>query len=150
MKRDLVRLVGGLLFGGAILVALAACAGPTGASPSPPDGAAPPPSAATTALPTNGQPVTQPANNATSDPLSKGKLIFEKTAGGMGCAICHGMDGKGNGPAGVGAPTIRGKMEGDVRAAISGGVPMMTTIITLNDEEISAVVAYMQYLSEQP
>jgi cytochrome c1 len=33
---------------------------------------------------------------------------------------------------------------------MSGGVPMMTSIIKLNDEEIAAVVAYMQYLSRQP
>jgi mono/diheme cytochrome c family protein len=77
-------------------------------------------------------------------------LIFEKTAGGVGCAACHGLDGKGNGPAGVNAPNIRGKNEGDLRAAISGGVPMMTSVIKLNDDEIAAVVAYLQYLSEQP
>ena len=150
MKRDLAKLVGGALLAGiAVLALLPACAGPTGAAPS--ASAADTTAPATSAgLPAAPQPATQPANSAASDPLAKGKLLFDNTAGGVGCAACHGLDAKGNGPAGVNAPTIRGKNEGDVRAAIAGGVPMMTTIITLNDEEIAAVVAYLDYLSQQP
>ncbi|MBI3979153.1 MAG: cytochrome c [Chloroflexi bacterium] len=85
----------------------------------------------------------------TDDPLARGKLLFDKTAGGMGCAQCHGLDGKGNGPAQVNAPNIRGKNEGDLRTAISGGVPMMS-FVKLNDEEITAVVAYLTWLNTQP
>jgi mono/diheme cytochrome c family protein len=76
-------------------------------------------------------------------------LVFEKTAGGVGCALCHGLDGKGEGIAGLGAPDIRGKKEAQVRGALIGGVPLMS-FIKLSDEEITAVVAYLQYLNEQP
>ncbi len=144
MRRDLVKLVGGILFGGAMLVALAACASSTGAASSAPEATTP----AAGAAPTTQQ-STQPADKPASDPLAQGKLLFEKTAGGVGCAACHGLDGKGS-PTPVNAPNIRGKNEGDVRAAISGGVPMMTEIIKLNDEQIAAVVAYLDYLSRQP
>ncbi len=92
---------------------------------------------------------TPTANAGGGDLLAQGKVIFEKTAGGVGCATCHGLDGRGNGPAKVNAPNIRGKNEGDVRIAIQGGVPIMT-FIKLSDEEITAVVAYLKYLNEQP
>lgn len=150
MTSHLMKLLGGMLFGGAVLVALTACASSTGAAssaPSPADASTLSAPAASAALAT--QQATQPADRP-GDPLAKGKLLFEKTAGGVGCAACHGLDAKGNGPAGVNAPTIRGKNEGDVRAAIAGGVPMMTTIIKLDDDEIAAVVAYLDYLSQQP
>ncbi|MBI4362664.1 MAG: cytochrome c [Euryarchaeota archaeon] len=66
----------------------------------------------------------------------------------MGCASCHGMDGKGGLP-GVGAPDIRGASEARVRGALAGGVPLMSSFIKLNDEEVTAVVAYLKYLNER-
>lgn len=66
----------------------------------------------------------------------------------MGCAYCHGPEAKGNGVSGLGAPDIRGKTEAQVRAALAGGVPLMS-FIKLTDEEIAAVFAYLQYLNEQ-
>lgn len=159
--RGLIKLVGGILLGG-VLVVLAACGGttPTPSAPkatataqqpslqAPTSTAAPARTAtATLALtPTAGASVpTSPV--PTDDPLAKGKLLFEKTAGGVGCASCHGLNGKGTTT--VGAPDVRGSSEARVRGALAGGVAMMS-FIKLNDPEITAVVAYMRYLNEQP
>lgn len=67
-------------------------------------------------------------------------------AGGMGCQACHGIEAKGNTT--VGAPDIRGRTEAEVRGALEN-VAMMS-IVKLTDKEIEAVVAYLQYLNEQP
>lgn len=118
---------------------LAACTN----SPSPP-AATPRATPAPTAAPS---PPSASAGSSTNDPLAKGKLVFEKTAGGVGCASCHGLDGKGNLP-GVGAPDIRGASEDRVRRALGGGVPMMS-FIKLSEEEKAAVVAYLQELNRR-
>ena len=78
--------------------------------------------------------------------LALGRTIFEKTAGGVGCAACHGMDARGGAEAK--APDIRGADEMRVRAALAG-VTVMSRI-TLNDAEIAAVVAHLQQLNKQP
>lgn len=144
MKRELVRLMGGILLGAAMLVALTACGGSAGSAA--PASSAP---AANTAPATNTQPATQPGSQAGGDEvLAKGKLIFDKTAGGTGCAYCHGFDGKGAGPSGLNAPANRGKSETAVRDALKNA--QMMSFIKLTDEEITAVVAYLQYLNEQP
>jgi mono/diheme cytochrome c family protein len=83
---------------------------------------------------------------AGANPGAVGRTIFEKTAGGVGCAACHGMDGKGG--AQFNAPDIRGADEMRVRAALAG-VAVMSRI-TLNDLEIAAVVAHLQELNKQP
>jgi mono/diheme cytochrome c family protein len=83
----------------------------------------------------------------TSDLLARGKLIYEKTAGGVGCASCHGLDGKGKPE--IGARPNRGASETQVRGALIGGVPVMS-FIKLTDEEITAVIAYLQWLDTQP
>jgi hypothetical protein len=57
-------------------------------------------------------------------------LVFEKTAG-------------------LGATDIRGAKEAKVRGALIGGVPLMS-FIKLSDEEITVVVAYLQWLDTQP
>ncbi|MBI4301352.1 MAG: cytochrome c, partial [Chloroflexi bacterium] len=115
------------------------------------------PNESATSVPTPTQSAVRPSmpvatptlSTSGSDLLTKGKLIFEKTAGGVGCAHCHGLDGKGRGPAGIQAANIRSKNEGDIRAAIQGGVPMMS-FIKLSDDEITAVAAYLQHLATQP
>ena len=149
MKMELVKLVGGVLLGAATLVVLPACGGSTGSAA--PVSSAPaavvPTQPATSAAPAaSAQPATQPANQSANDLLAQGKLIFEKTAGGVGCASCHGLQGKGNTT--VGAPDNRGASEARVRQALAD-VEMMR-FIKLTDEEITAVVAYLQYLNEQP
>jgi hypothetical protein len=78
--------------------------------------------------------------------LSEGELIFSKTAGGVGCAYCHGLDGKGEGTAGVNAPGIVGAQESAVRSSLAGAVPLMT-FIKLSEAELAAVVTYLDYLA---
>ena len=155
MKRELVKLVGRILLAAvAILVVLPACNSSTvGSTPVP----SVPEAKATAKQPAILVPTATvapaPATSSTSPPrsdlLAQGKLVFEKTAGGVGCAFCHGLDGKGGGISGLGAPDIRGAKEAKVRGALIGGVPLMS-FIKLSDEEITAVVAYLQYLNEQP
>ncbi len=90
------------------------------------------------------KPAVAPA--AGSTPLAIGRTIFEKTAGDVGCAACHGLDAKGG--VQFKAPDIRGADEMRVRAALAG-VTVMTRI-ALNDAEIAAVVAHLQELNKQP
>lgn len=171
VKGNLTKVMGGILLGVALLVALAACGGssegttqmpPTpqaNATSQPTATASPPVTASLTPTPTQSKmpPATSVPTPMVSagddDLLAKGKLIFEKTAGGVGCASCHGLDGKGNPQAGI--PANRGKTEGQLRQALEGitnelgGVPPMA-FIKLTDAEITAVVAYLRYLNEQP
>jgi mono/diheme cytochrome c family protein len=83
---------------------------------------------------------------AAANPRALGRAIFEKTAGGVGCASCHGMDARGG--AQFKAPDIRGADEMRVRAALAA-VAVMSRI-ALNDAEIAAVVAHLQALNKQP
>ncbi|MBI3047300.1 MAG: c-type cytochrome [Acidobacteria bacterium] len=85
------------------------------------------------------------AASAAAGPMS-GRLIFEKTAGGIGCAACHGMNGRGG--AQFNAPDIRGADETRVRSALAGVAQMSQ--IRLTDAEITAVVAHLQELNKQP
>lgn len=73
-----------------------------------------------------------------------GRQIFEKTAGGIGCAACHGMDARGG--ASANAPDIRGADEARVRGALAG-VAVMSRV-TLNDAEIAAVVSHLRDLNK--
>lgn len=172
MKRYMIKLVGGAFLGGAAMLGvLSACGGgsTTGTTPVPtrpqatvtrqPTATSAPTATATRApIPTATEsaappptPVRTPAVSAGgNDLLAKGKTLFEKTAGGVGCAYCHGLDGKGNGPAGVSAPPNRGATEDQFRKALVNPDSVMTYIFKLSDEEIKALVAYLQYLNTQP
>jgi mono/diheme cytochrome c family protein len=86
------------------------------------------------------------AASAASDRLTLGRTIFEQTAGGLGCASCHGVSGRGGGQ--LNAPDIRGADEARVRTALAGVAAMSR--ITLTDVEIAAVVAHLQELNKQP
>lgn len=88
----------------------------------------------------------QAAPAAADAVLARGKEIFEKTAGGVGCAACHGMDGKGSSC--IGAPANRGADEATVRKALA--TVQMMSIVKLTDDEIKAVVAYLAVLGKQP
>lgn len=161
MNGNLVKRVAGLLAGAAMLVVLSACGessagasrieAPPSANPTPSAVATPAPAAtsiptATALAPVAVKPTPTPADTTGGDPLALGKLIFDKKAGGVGCAFCHSLDAKGNGPANVNAPDIRTKTEADLRTALQGGVPMMTAMVKLNDDEIAAVMAYIHTL----
>lgn len=82
-----------------------------------------------------------PENDET---LAKGKLIFEETAGSIGCAACHGMDGSGDS-----APANAGANFAMVTEALQN-VEDMSSLIKLNAAEIKAVVAYLKYLEATP
>lgn len=81
------------------------------------------------------------------DLLAKGRKVFEETAGEIGCAYCHGAEGKGNGIADVNAANIQGLQKMQIQTAL-GAVEMMD-FISLSDEELEAVSAYVQQLGTQ-
>lgn len=74
--------------------------------------------------------------------IARGEDIFQRTAGGRGCAACHGKDARGQ----VG-PDIRGRSASDIRRALKS-VDLMQ-FISLTDDEIEAVVAYLQFLKSR-
>lgn len=76
--------------------------------------------------------------------IQQGKLIYEETAGGVGCAACHGMAATGDPDAG--APYIRGVSKAQMDSALGGGVPIME-FIELHQQERQAVQAYLAYLT---
>ena len=78
--------------------------------------------------------------------VAKGRMIFEKTAGGVGCAFCHGAYGKGK--AELASPNIRGKTAQDVFSAMETRAQM--NIVKLSDDEVNAVVAYLAVLAGTP
>ncbi len=84
--------------------------------------------------------------------LAIGKEIFDVTAGGLGCAFCHGLDGKGDGPAGIGAPANRGLDRSKFDAAISDGESGAMEFLDgqLNNSEKDAVIEYLGWLGTQP
>lgn len=133
-----MRMLGALLVGAALVAS--ACGGSAASAQT----------AAASAAPA--APAAAPAQNTTSqgsaaDQIERGKLIFQKTAGGVGCQYCHGPEGKGGASAAnsVNAPNIRGTTEAKLRAALAGGAALMT-FIKLTDQEIEDVLAYLQYL----
>jgi mono/diheme cytochrome c family protein len=82
--------------------------------------------------------------------LALGKKVFE-TAGGDGCQDCHGSDAKGRATkSGTNAPNIRGATEQKLRDALAGGAALMTFLKKeLTEEQIEAVIKYLQYLDSQ-
>ena len=74
---------------------------------------------------------------------AQGALIFEETAGGVGCASCHGTDGAGD--ASLSTPDIRGADEARVRSALDG-VALMGGI-DLTETELEAVLAHLRTLN---
>jgi mono/diheme cytochrome c family protein len=73
-----------------------------------------------------------------------GRLLFEKTAGGIGCATCHGTNARGGGQ--YNAQDIRGASEDRIRTALAG-VPVMSRF-KLTDAEITALVAHLAELNQ--
>jgi mono/diheme cytochrome c family protein len=74
-------------------------------------------------------------------------MLFEKMAGGVGCAMCHGANARGGGQ--LSAPEIRGASEDRVRAALAG-VAVMSRFRQLSDAEIAAIVAHLADLNTAP
>lgn len=136
-------------------VFLAACGGssqapaPAATTAAPAAVATLPPTTTVAPVQTAAAPAATPKASASSSAdaalLAQGKLVFDVTAKGVGCAYCHGFDGAGHGSApGVNAPDIRGKTESDLRAAMQSLQTM--TDVHLTEEEIVAVSAYLATL----
>lgn len=71
-----------------------------------------------------------------------GKLIYEETAGDVGCASCHGIDATGDfGPAILGASAELISAQFEVNEAMM--------FIEMTDEEVAQVAAYLAYLASQ-
>lgn len=83
-------------------------------------------------------PVIAQADDLTPEQAA-GKVIFEETAGGIGCAACHGMDAGGD----VGPP-IAGQSFDTIKLQFSVNPNMQ--FFELTDEEITQVVAYLTLL----
>jgi len=79
---------------------------------------------------------------AVADELEQGKVIFEKTAGGVGCADCHGMDARGGGL----APDIR---RADIRR-ISDALRNVGDMrgFGLSQDDIVAVATYLSTIGK--
>lgn len=140
---------------GALLVA-AACGGGSSASDATP---APAKTAAVATLPQATSPATLPAATtpaatpsagaAATGAVAAGKRVYE-TAGDLGCTECHQASGRGGKTtAGDTAPDIRGATLTKVKDALSGGAAAMS-FIKLSEQEIQAVVAYLDYLNGLP
>ena len=81
------------------------------------------------------------AQDALDPTAAAGKIIFEETAGGVGCQSCHGMDATGD----VG-PDIRGRSSADILAQLQTNEEM--AFIELTDEERDQVATYLLYLHD--
>ena len=68
--------------------------------------------------------------------MARGEQIFQKTAGGVGCASCHGIEATG-----MVGPNIRGRTASQIASAL-GRVEAMS-FIKLSSEEVEAVAAYL-------
>lgn len=76
--------------------------------------------------------------------VARGRAVFEKTAGGIGCAACHGHFGMGDIAT---APNIRAADETRVKNALGGVGAMRFLAPTLSPEDVRAVQAFLRYLN---
>ena len=97
-----------------------------------------------TLVPTK-EPSSSDKEPSSEEQLAQGKLIFEKTAGGVGCALCHGLDALGD-PVQGAPPNIGAKWETIEQALFDR--PQMS-FISLTRDEVKAVAAYLQWLEAQ-
>lgn len=149
-----------LVAAASIMLLLLGCGGSNGADPTTvvptntPQATPPPTSTATVtpATPTTIVVATVPATLPASTPASGevdgqmialGKQVFDETAGGIGCAYCHHADATGD--LTIGSPNIRGVTEGQIIDALATRAQM--SFITLSDEELKAVAAYLKTLA---
>ncbi len=88
------------------------------------------------------------ANTALADDISRGKQLFQEK-----CTICHGADGKGNGPAAAALnkhpadfnnPEFwKGDVDKKISNIVRNGRPPMPAF-SLSSDEIQAIVDYMK------
>jgi len=70
--------------------------------------------------------------------------LFEKAAGGVGCAACHGHFALGDLQI---APNVRGVDEDRIRGALEGAEEMEFLIPVLTNDDIASLAQYLQYLA---
>jgi mono/diheme cytochrome c family protein len=80
-----------------------------------------------------------PDDSASRD-VAAGKLLHEQTAGGVGCASCHGMNAKGEGL----APDIRDADAERIRSGLMNTGDMAD--IALSPAQIEQLAAYYHSL----
>ena len=78
-------------------------------------------------------------NGSSGDPVKMGETLFQRTAGGIGCAGCHGADASGK----VG-PNIIGSSSVQIKTALQTVTAM--SFLKLADSDIDAVSAYLNSL----
>jgi mono/diheme cytochrome c family protein len=88
-----------------------------------------------------------PAAQCEDPLLADGRILFEETAGGVGCAVCHGPAGVGDPE--TGAPFIQGVSKAQLDAALDGGVPDMD-FFDLKRPDKKALLAFLQSLKDEP
>ena len=76
-------------------------------------------------------------------PATAGKVLFEETAGDLGCAACHGMDARGDGT----APDIRKADVVQIVEALRHTGDMRD--MGLSDRDIAAVADYLAYVRKK-
>ena len=79
-------------------------------------------------------------DTASAKDIAAGRLLHEETAGGVGCASCHGMNAKGEGL----APDIRGVDAGQIMDGLKNTEDMRE--IALSKNQINQLVAYFASL----
>jgi mono/diheme cytochrome c family protein len=79
---------------------------------------------------------------AAGDLLTRGEDLYQRTAGGMGCAACHGTDAYGN----IG-PNIRSSSAQEIQDALQNVAAMK--FLKLNDDDVNAIAAYLTKLGSQ-
>ena len=90
-----------------------------------------------------------PSNGAAGDTndreqlISLGKTLYNGSAGGVGCAMCHAADARGD----IG-PNLLGRSLGDIQFALENNDQM--SFISVTPEEVEAIAAYLQQLNTQP
>ncbi|MFQ5922348.1 MAG: c-type cytochrome [Anaerolineales bacterium] len=90
-------------------------------------------------IPTN----TDSGSPSDDELVALGEELYQRTAGGIGCQACHGVDASGD----VG-PNILGKSAQTIQTQLESNEAMQ--FIILSDSEIQAVAAYLGWLESQP
>jgi mono/diheme cytochrome c family protein len=155
MKKERFITITGMLLASLVLASFVACGSGTPGSEPTKTAIAPtstgPPEATSTATSIPPTPTeiplpvaSQVASGTETDAvlIADGKLLFDKTAGNLGCAYCHQSDATGD--LEIGSPDIRGVTESQIIDALQTRVQM--TFLDLSDYEVSAVAAYLATL----
>ena len=84
------------------------------------------------------------ATPAPASVIERGEEVFQRTAGGVGYASCHGTDARGIHNSG---PHILGRQAKVIQRALARISQM--SFISLTDDDLDAVAAYLQFLQSQ-